>query len=253
VIQASGRRAISAGESARGLAQSRTLRVIRAHLHSRQRLGVRRPSAAFLINLLKANYLLLFDKKDLTNGIDGFILRGMNTNEIAPKTNARMNRIKKVSKCFRLFLQFGFPFMMLVAVIQAILTGVQAKPFEIAQGTEGWLIVRTAILLVWGLFGFVILLVWYWTSLKLFRFFEKGMLFTAETARCLKIIGFTFFAGIIGELGVYLCNPLPDKIWPAAGPIGDISTCIYNGAFFVFLGWLFDEAQKIREEQELTV
>jgi hypothetical protein len=178
----------------------------------------------------------------------------MNTNEISPEANNfRLNRIKKVSKCFRLFLQFGFPFMILVAVFQGVLTGVQAKPFEIAQGTEGLFIVRTAIVILWGLFSLVALLVWYWTSLKFFRFLEKGILFTTETARCMKIVGFTFFAGILAELGVYLCNPLPDKIWPAVGPVGDIATCIYNGAFFIFLGWLFDEAQKIQEEQELTV
>jgi len=178
----------------------------------------------------------------------------MNSNEtISMTNNFRLARIKKVSKWFRLFLQFGFPLMMLIAVLQGVLTGVRAKPFEMAQGTEGLLIVRTAILLLWGLFAFAAALVWYWTSLKLFRLFETGVLFTAETARCLKMVGFTFFAGILAELGVYFCNPLPDKIWPAAGPVGDIATCIYNGAFFVFLGWLFDEAQKIREEQELTV
>jgi hypothetical protein len=52
---------------------------------------------------------------------------------------------------------------------------------------------------------------------------------------------------------VYLCNPLPDQSWPAAGPIAEFSDCIYYAAFFIFLGWLFDEAHKIREEQELTV
>jgi hypothetical protein len=118
---------------------------------------------------------------------------------------------------------------------------------------DGLFIAKIAVLLLLGLFGLVMILVWYWTSLKLFRFFEKGMLFTAETARCLKIIGFTIFSGIIGEFGLYLCNPLPDQSWVGAGPIFDISNCIYNGAFFVFLGWLFDEAHKIREEQELTV
>ena len=177
----------------------------------------------------------------------------MNANEMTSKTNARLDRIKKVSKCFRLFLQIGFPLMMLAAVIQGVLTGLQAKPVDLSQGVEGLFIVKTVFFILWGVFGFAAMLVWYWTSLKLFGFFETGVLFTTETARCLKIIGFTFFAAILTELGIYLFNPLPDNCWPAAGPIGNISTCIYNGAFFIFLGWLFDEAQKIREEQELTV
>ena len=178
----------------------------------------------------------------------------MNTNENIPMTNDfRLNRIKKVSKCFRLFLQIGFPLVMLAAVFQGIFTGLQTEPVELSQGVEGLFIVKAVIFILWGIFGFAAMLVWYLTSLKLFGFFETGVLFTAETARCLKIIGFTFFAGILAELGVYLCNPLPGQHWPAAGPIGDITTGIYNGAFFIFLGWLFDEAQKIREEQELTV
>jgi len=52
-------------------------------------------------NLLRANILSFFDKKDLTNEIDGSILRAMNASEITPKVNSRMNRIQKVSRCFR--------------------------------------------------------------------------------------------------------------------------------------------------------
>ena len=147
--------------------------------------------------------------------------------------------------------------MMLAVVIQAVVQGVsagmQTRPLDLSQGVEGLFIIKAVIFLFWGIFAFAALLVWYWTSLKLFRFFETGFLFTTETSRCLKIIGFTFFAAIIAELGIYLFNPMPDKIWPQAGPIGDVSACVYNGAFWIFIGWLFDEAQKIREEQELTV
>src|ERR1700722_4645697 len=123
----------------------------------------------------------------------------MNATEISPKTNARLNRIQKVSKCFRLFLQFGFPLMMLAAVFQVVLTNMQAKPVELPQGIEGLFIAKVVIVILWGIFALAALLVWYWTSLKLFRFFEAGILFTNETAHCLKIIGFTFFAGILAE------------------------------------------------------
>jgi len=143
--------------------------------------------------------------------------------------------------------------MLVAAVIQGILTSMHAKPVGLPQGIDGLFIVKAVIVILWFLFATATLLVWYWTSLKLFRFFESGVLFTTDTARCLKIIGFSFFAGILALVGTYLFNPLPDQPWPNAGAISDVSTCIYNGAFFIFLGWLFDEAQKIREEQELTV
>jgi hypothetical protein len=48
--------------------------------------------------LLNENFLLFFDKKDLTNGIDWFIPCAMNANEISPKANPRLNRIRTVSR-----------------------------------------------------------------------------------------------------------------------------------------------------------
>jgi hypothetical protein len=178
----------------------------------------------------------------------------MDTNENAPlENNFRLNRIKRVSRCFRLFLQFGFPLILLAAVCQSIWTGVHAKPVDLSQINMGLLIVGLAAVLFCAVFALAGFLVWYWTALKLFNSFESGILFTAETARYLKILGGTFFVGILAELGVYLFNPLPDKVWPQSGPVGDISSCVFNGIFMIFIGWLFDEARKIREEQELTV
>jgi len=43
-------------------------------------------------------YLLFYNKKELTNGIDGFILCAMNANEISPKANSRLYRIKIASR-----------------------------------------------------------------------------------------------------------------------------------------------------------
>jgi hypothetical protein len=82
----------------------------------------------------------------------------MNTNETNPMTNNfRLDRIKKVSKCFRLFLQFGFPLMMLVmmvaAVIQGVWNGLHIKQENLLPQVDGVFIVKFAILLVWGLFG----------------------------------------------------------------------------------------------------
>jgi len=179
----------------------------------------------------------------------------MNANEISPEANNfRLNRIKKVSKCFRLFLQFGFPLMVLAAVFQVVLTSMYAKPVALPQGIiDGLFIVKTVIVILWFLFATAAMLVWYWTSLKLFRFFETGVLFTSETAHCFKIIGFTCFVEILALIAMYLFNPVPNQPWPQAGAIVDIWNGIYTGAFSIFLGWLFEEAQKIREEQELTV
>ena len=40
----------------------------------------------------------------------------MNANEITPKTNARLDRIQKVSKCIRLFLKYGIPLLVVASL-----------------------------------------------------------------------------------------------------------------------------------------
>jgi Protein of unknown function (DUF2975) len=89
-------------------------------------------------------------------------------------------------------------------------------------------------------------LFWYRTVVKLFGFFEKGILFTAETVRCIQILGGIYFAKFFLQLISHFIATNPVLI---GSKFGDL----FTGFFIFFIGWLIDEARKIREEQEFTV
>ena len=172
----------------------------------------------------------------------------MNANEISPKTNPRMNRIQKVSKYLRLFLQYGIPLWVLFGLLQGVLAdyGIKIPSFSKDSnsthlGTDADLIFP----LYWCLL-LVLFLFWYRTVVKLFGFFEKGILFMAETVRCIQILGGIYFAKFFLELTFHFLVTNPVLI---RSRFDDL----FTGFFIFFIGWLIDEARKIREEQELTV
>jgi len=93
-----------------------------------------------------------------------------------------------------------------------------------------------------------VFLFWYRTVVKLFGFFEKGILFTAETVRCIQTLGSIYIAGFLLALIFHFLLQDTERqlLWVG---ISDP----FTGFFIIFIGWLIDEARKIREEQELTV
>ena len=180
------------------------------------------------------------------------IYYAMNTKEISPKTNARLNRIQKVSRFIRLFLKYGIPLLVVASLAGMSLlvshSGHSAAPAkngdaEAMKNARG----STAFGL-WGVLRLVVYLFWYRTMLKLFGFFERGILFTAETVRCIQILGLIYIARFLVQLCFYFFVPLPNGQMLAIG-INDL----FTGLLITFIGWLIDEARKIREEQELTV
>jgi hypothetical protein len=173
-----------------------------------------------------------------------------NANEISPKTNARLNRVQKVSKCIRLFLQYGIPlifvtygiFDYLVILHKVVLSEASHPSAPDSEPYPGAFEFCCALNLIVYLF-------WYRTALKLFRFFEKGVLFTAETVRCIQILGGIYCARSLLDLSLYfIIAPSLANQWLGAG-FDDL----FTGLLIIFIGWLIDEARKIQEEQELTV
>lgn len=190
--------------------------------------------------------LSFFDKKDLINGIDWFIPCAMSANEISPKANSRLNRIQKVSKCIRLFLLYGIPLILIGFLATTFFI---PKSWATAQlnSPDASAMIRTmnsAAYHLWEVSQLVLLLFWYRTVLKLFGFFEKGILFTAETVRCIKILGCIYVIRFLIDFIFYFF--IPNVLNWGLG-------YLLAGLFIIFIGWLIDEARKIREEQELTV
>ena len=173
----------------------------------------------------------------------------MNTNENLPKTNARMNRIQKVSKCIRLFLQYGIPLLIVGTLGFGILVTNHLinlpQPAHPAAGPDARAHVGTGLR---GVLTLIVFFFWYRTALKLFGFFERGILFTAETVRCIQIMGAIYFVRFLVQVFLCLAVPSPDNQWLKV----DLSD-LFTSFLIIFIGWLIDEARKIREEQELTV
>jgi hypothetical protein len=165
--------------------------------------------------LLIGIYLSFFDKKELTNGIDWFIPCAMNANENSPKADSRLSRIKIVSRIARLivFCFFVFTICFLLKVV-----------FGLFRERDSNILTHEFLLII--LQG--VLCVWYWKLAQLFRLYENGLIFAAETIRCIKFLGL-------------LCA----VDWDSGG--------LFAGLTLIFVAWLLKEAQELQEEQELTV
>jgi Protein of unknown function (DUF2975) len=174
-------------------------------------------------------------------------------NTSAKPVNARLNRIQKVSKCIRLFLQYGIPLIIVafsvleyLAVAHKITLPKPAHPSNAGSGSD--YVTPSGFFQLWSILSLIVYLFWYRTALKLFSFFEKGILFTAETVRCIQILGGIYFARFFVQLVLYFFAPSPE-----IQQLGIGLSDLFTGSLIIFIGWLIDEARKIREEQELTV
>lgn len=174
----------------------------------------------------------------------------MKVNEISPKASVRLNRIQKVSKFIRLSIQYGCPLYILALFVVGLLTskGMMTLPAP-SQPPETYSPNNfNGIFVVGQVSTLIVCLIWYYAALKLFGLFEKGILFTAETVRCLQILGVVYLARFLLELGIYFFVPMLEKIGHKI-----VWSDLFTGFFIICIGWLLDEARKIREEQELTV
>jgi hypothetical protein len=178
----------------------------------------------------------------------------MNTSEVSPKANARLNKVQKISKCIRLFIQYGCPMIVLgqFVVVYLASKGLITLP-QPPQPPETYSPdnhnLFNGSLVFCQVATIVVYLAWYYIGLKLFRIFEKGIMFTSETVQCLQILGIVFLVRFLLELGIFFFFPLLQKIGAHALVWSDL----FTGFFIICIGWLIDEARKIQEEQELTV
>jgi fucose 4-O-acetylase-like acetyltransferase len=171
------------------------------------------------------------------------------TSTTAPTVNpkpasARMNRVQKVSKGIRIFLQYGIPLL----VVGLLAFGVLAARYKLnlPKPEHPAPNVNLPSFGLWGTFSLIVYLFWYRTTLKLFCFFEQGILFTAETVRCIQILGVIYFIRFLVQVALNFALAKPD--W-----LGTDLSDLFTSFLIIFIGWLIDEARKIREEQELTV
>jgi len=203
----------------------------------------------------------------------------MNTNEITPKTNARLNRIKIISRIAKfMILAFFAAFLWQLIFFQVVnsfptfreLIDVSADistrvPIYISKAAIlDDLIVRPTMA--------ILLAVWCWKLINLFRYYERGLIFDCKTIHCLKILGILCVAGWMLNCVSHWCSNLErQQLRPppnlAHSPITIVHainfyglrffsfdfSLLFAGIVIVLIAWIMDEGRKIQEEQELTV
>ncbi|MGA2869528.1 MAG: DUF2975 domain-containing protein [Verrucomicrobiota bacterium] len=189
----------------------------------------------------------------------------MNAKEISPKVEVRLQRIKFVSRIAK-YICFGF-----------LLFSIGFNLLFFAPKATFW---RELLLA-----GFqIILWAWYWKLSRVFRFYERGMIFAAETIRSIKTLGLLWVMGWLLLTVLHFSPPTPTQIQailPSSTTSSDGTTRIikthvtrthYQMGFFTFnfgtgidfgpllagaviilIAWIMDEGRKIQEEQALTV
>ena len=200
------------------------------------------PQLAMLVLMLVAFVLFRNAQKPRLNNS----AMAKTASEIAntKSTNVRMNRIQKVSRGIRIFLQYGIPLLVFGLLAFGFLVAKYQLHLPKPVHTDANAHLKTAGL--WGVLTLIVYLFWYRITLKLFSFFEQGILFTAETVRCIQILGVIYFVRFLCQVALNFALPAPD--W-----MGTDMSDLFTSFIIVFIGWLIDEARKIREEQELTV
>jgi hypothetical protein len=182
----------------------------------------------------------------------------MKMSEISPKANARLNRIKIASRIAKwsVFVFFFFAVCFL--------------PFSFFSA------LHFKFLWVLSFIYQIVLCVWYWKLAQLFRMYERGQIFTAETIRSIKKLGLICVIGAIFKSAIRFFPKPQFPPPPTSLPHGvtitttgihgfqiglfsfDFGTgvdfgLILTGIGIVLIAWIMDEGRKIQEEQELTV
>jgi hypothetical protein len=189
----------------------------------------------------------------------------MNANEKTSNAGARPNRIKIVSRIVKYAILALFVFSIGIFLLVSFPT---------------WTLATLKSHPVW--FGLVslpqiVLWVWYWKLARLFDYYERGLIFTSKTIRCIKTLGILcvldwMLINIRYFISDHHSMPNPSV---AAAPhifvgaltplesfragffsfsIGPINFgLLLAGVIIVIIAWIMDEGRKIQEEQELTV
>lgn len=207
---------------------------------------------------------MFFDNKYLNNGIDWFIHCAMNVNEITQKVNARLNRIRIVSRILKVLLLLYFIIL---------LTSVYFPPF-LHKSPDGlfWTTVWGTYATLWdmplitklilGLAG-VLILAAALACYQLLSLYEKGIIFSARNVRLLGRIGYLAMSyqllAVVGSRLISAWNgwidSFPFRPILILVDIGQLlsSPLVIGGLFLIVVSRIMDEGRKIREEQELTV
>jgi hypothetical protein len=103
----------------------------------------------------------------------------MNANEISPKPNVRLRRIKTISRIVR-YVTLG---ILILSFVQFLLFAVprwRLEDFKHPVWVVWFVLVSLPQVALW---------VWYWKLAKMFQCYERGLIFATKTIHCMKTLG----------------------------------------------------------------
>jgi DUF2975 family protein len=98
------------------------------------------------------------------------------------------------------------------------------------------------------------------TLVKLFKLYEKTIIFTTENVKYFRTLGYTVIFWVIAKM-IYITlisaiisfsNPPGQRVLIAQFELPDMSALII-GAIVVLVSWIMDEGRKLEDEQAQTV
>ncbi len=173
----------------------------------------------------------------------------MTANEIPPKADLRLNRIKRIVRVIRfltsatiiLDIVFGSVFLADLAGAGFLPPGIKVSfspcltysaPFQIPMVALVLALLRAGLFFAGALILF-----------RLLDLFEGGKFFTAQNVHYVKLLGWLVLMNWVVER---LLDAVARALSP--DPVG-----LAAGLLIVLIAWIMDEGRKMQEEQELTV
>ena len=192
----------------------------------------------------------------------------MNSNEVDSKTNTRLNRIKFVSRIFRVSngVIAGLGVLLAIWFVVApeyLPDGLVQIAFSPHQAYISPFHIPLPVLFL-GIIEFCLGGAGLFLLNLLFKYFERGIFFKTENIRCVKFLGpivvGLWFTQTILELMAHQGLKGPGTVYPflslVFGSYQVHLTHIFGllfGILLVFIAWIMDEGRKIQEEQALTI
>ena|ERR1035437_4052780 len=188
----------------------------------------------------------------------------MNVNEISPKANPRLKRIKSVSRIAKL-LVIGFLLFTIWFILRVWIFRGSPILFDKSMAASAKAAHRYPLYLCVGILSLILPLIlcfWYWKLAHLFQCYERGLIFAVETIRCIKCLGVLCLVNwLLGSAIHLLLQDWPSPYQPVRRMeffsfdfgLGVDFGPLLAGTIIVLVAWIMDEGRKIQEEQELTV
>ena len=177
-----------------------------------------------------------------------------------------MKKIQKLGKIIRILASVAFYFIMVIAVIAIPLllfvsipddasTKIAFNGLDIPFRNPD-IISRILLCLVFILPVLVFETATFYV-IKLFKLFEKGIIFARENVQYIKSISKMLilwaFAKPFADYGAHEFAKFTKMSADLDVSIGIDGTALVVGIFILIVSWIMDEGRKLQEEQELTI